>query len=129
MPNTNPHLLDKLTPFVQGAIWLGNGELTTSMIGFTEFNYIFDGLLSQTISHYSKDEKKIPLSLFTTSFGKKFFLHYFPELNRFPEELIDQKDENRNKVLIINSNPETKLSSKDFQTKYPGINFEIVDLI
>ena len=128
MTNSNPQLLDRLTPAFLGAIVIGSGELTTELAGFSELNYLFDGLLSQAIHFFASEEKKSPLSFITLNFGQKFFLHYLNEFESFPMGLINIQNESRNKVLIINTNPHTTLSVLDFEKHFSGLNLEVISL-
>jgi len=128
MANNNPKILDRLTPEFQGAIWVGNGPLDTNLPGFPELNYLFDGLISQSIAEYSLSERKKSLSFFTKNFGENFFLHYYVEISKFPVSILDNKLSHRNKVLIINANAKTKIATEVFEKYFPEITFEIIDL-
>lgn len=129
MANSNPQLLDRLTPAFQGAIWIGGGALDITVSGFSELNYLFDGLLSQAVYQYSPEQKKIPLSFFTKSFGENFFLYYFIKEVNFPIFLPMSPTENRNKILIINSNPAHTIIQTELLKKHlPSFQFELLEL-
>ena len=128
MANHNPQLLDRLTPATLGAIWIGDSALDSTTLGFSELNYIFDGLISQTIHLYSKEQKSSPLSFFTKNFGENFFLYYVVEKVTFPIVLPIAPTENRNKILIINSSSNKKIPIETFEKKLPGFQFELLDL-
>lgn len=128
MANNNPQLLDRLTPAILGAIWIGDDILDPTTSGFTELNYIFDGLISQTIHLYSKEQQSSPLSFFTKNFGENFFLYYVVKKVTFPIVLPITPTENRNKILIINSSSNKKIQIELFEKNLPGFQFELLDL-
>jgi hypothetical protein len=128
MANNNPLLLDRLTPTVLGAIWIGDTFLDISTPGFTELNYIFDGLLSQSIHLYSEEQKNEPLSFFTKNFGENFFLYYLNGKVKFPMTLPMAPSENRNTILIINSSLVKKIHLEDFEKNLLGYQFELLEV-
>lgn len=128
MANSNSQLLDRLTPAFQGAIWIGDKILDHSIPGYPELNYIFDGLISQTIHLYSVDQKKEKLSFFTKNFGNNFFLYYFATEVKFPLVLPNIPTEDRNKVLIINSTANKKIQIEIFEKNLPGFQFELIEI-
>jgi hypothetical protein len=128
MPTNPSKLLDRLTPAFQGAIWIGCDELDNKIPGFLELNYIFDGLISQSIHKNTAEQMKLPLSFFTKSFGQHFFLYYFNQNVIFPIITPTVAEEGKNKILIINTNPSLIIQIETFATQLPAFQFELLDL-
>lgn len=128
MANNNSLLLDRLTPSTVGAIWIGDQSLHALTPGFRELNYIFDGLLSQSISLYSEEQKNSPLSFFTKNFGENFFLYYLNGKINFPMTLPVAPTETRNTILIINSSLVKKIELENFEKNLPGYQFELLEI-
>lgn len=124
----NPQLLDRLPPHTLGAIWIGEKALDLTTPGFSELNYVFDGLISQTIHQYSNEQKSNQLSFFTKNFGENFFLYYFMEKIKFPIVVPIMPTNNRNTILIINSTNK-KIQIDTFEKNLPGFKFELLDVI
>jgi len=128
MANNNPLLLDRLSPSVLGALWIGDKTLDASVPGFSELNYIFDGLISQTVHLYSEDQKKVPLSFFTKNFGENFFLYYFSVSVQFPLTIPIAPSESRNTILIINSSSDQNIQTETFEKNLPGFQFKLFEI-
>jgi hypothetical protein len=127
MENKNPQIIDRLSQDFQGAIWIGNSPLNENIPGFKELNYIFDGLISQAIHSYSKEQMSTPLSFFTKSFGEDFFLYYFINNVELPISLPKNRIENKNKVLIINASLEGKIQTEKIEKSFPAFQFELLE--
>jgi hypothetical protein len=127
MENNYPQIIDRLTPDFQGAIWIGNSPLSENIPGFKELNYIFDGLISQAIHSYTKEQMNNPLSFFTKCFGEDFFLYYFINNFELPISLPKNRTENNNKVLIINATLEGKIQTEKIEKSFPAFQFELLE--
>jgi hypothetical protein len=129
MVNKYPQILDRLSPYFAGAIWLGTEHISNETSGFQELNYIFDGLISQTIELYSDEPNDKHLAFYTKSFGENFFLYYFINNIKTPFTIPSTATSKRNKVLIINANSKNKIEIKKIENEFPSFQFEVLELL
>ena len=52
-------VIDKFTPDILGVFWITKEELSRDLLGFDEFNYLFDGLISQYLYGQKEDANEI----------------------------------------------------------------------
>ena len=71
---TSLSILDQFTPEVLGMFWITRDDLGRELIGFDDFNYLFDGLLSQYLYGQENSSNKHAHIFFTENFNKKIFL-------------------------------------------------------
>lgn len=108
--------MDQFTPEVLGAFWITDKELSRELAGFDEFNYLFDGLISQYLFDKSRAIESLPRAniFFTKNFNKKIFLSHIKNEGDISGALDEQmaiiksSEETRKKILVHN------LSSKDW---------------
>lgn len=74
--STKPNLsiLDQFTPDVMGLFWITRDHLDRELIGFDDFNYLFDGLISQYLYGQENTNEKHAHIFFTDNFKEKIFL-------------------------------------------------------
>lgn len=67
-------ILDQFTPEILGIFWMTHEDLNRSLLGFEDFNYLFDGLISQYL--YGQDIKadKHAHIFFSKNYKTKIFL-------------------------------------------------------
>jgi hypothetical protein len=104
-------VLDLFTPDVLGVLWITNEELNRDLPAFSEFNYLFDGLISQYLYGQVEDkhlERKN--TFFTKNFNKLVFLVHSKLGSETKNELFEHMDilhynqtEERRKVLILDT--------------------------
>lgn len=104
-------VIDQFTPEVLGVFWITDEELSLDLHGFDEFNYLFDGLISQYLyGQKSTGEKQLPRAniFFTNNFDKKLFLAHIKhegDISGILDDqvaLIQENSKERRKVLIFN---------------------------
>ena len=140
MPSKAPsHLksvIDQFTPDILGLFWITEEELTRDLEGFDEFNYLFDGLISQYLYGQStQHDSALPRSniFFTNNFNKKLFLAHIKQDSEIAcvldEQiaLIQENSVDRKKVLILNRT--SKNWVQDLQKRYPKFEFHALELV
>jgi len=128
------NVLDQFTPDILGAIWISNEELSRDLLGFDEFNYLFDGLISQYL--YGQEQASVDKHLerssvfYTKNFDQNIFLIHLQMHNETSSLIADQnnllqknKMDERKKILLFNQTK--KYWGRDLQIRYP--NFEFID--
>lgn len=131
-------ITDQFTPEVLGVFWITNQTLSRELAGFEEFNYLFDGLISQYL--YGQAETKPSLDLnksnifFTNNFNQRLFLAHL-KMNETAgaqgvASVLDEqiaviqssKTENRKTILILNQTE--KNWGSDLEKRYPQFIFK-----
>lgn len=126
---------DQFTPEILGVFWITHEELSRDLLGFDEFNYLFDGLISQYLygqevsaAENGSDRSNV---FYTNNFNQKLFLAHFKFSNNMAGILDDQIgliQENKNgvsKKILIFDQTEKNLDI-DLQKRYP--QFEFINL-
>jgi hypothetical protein len=127
-------VLDLFTPDVLGVLWITNEELNRDLPAFSEFNYLFDGLISQYLYGQVEDkhlERKN--TFFTKNFNKLVFLVHSKFSSETKTELFEHMDilhynqtEERRKILILDTaNSELILQLKE---KFPQFLFQKIHI-
>ena len=135
--NLSTHLkivIDQFTPDILGVIWITEEELSRNLLGFDEFNYLFDGLISQYLSGQTAEEKILPRSniFFTQNFNHKLFLAHIKqdsEIAGVLDEqiaLIQENSGERKKILIFNQTGRNWV--QDLKKRYPHFDFHGLEL-
>lgn len=133
MPADNlQKIVDQFTPEVLGVFWITDEELSRDLVGFDEFNYLFDGLISQYLYGQKENQGKLDLEksniFFTHNFKQKLFLAHIKihsaiagVLDEHIALLQENKNGDRKKILIFNT------TSKDVGStlikRYPHFEF------
>jgi hypothetical protein len=133
-------VIDQFTPDILGVFWITNAELSRDLLGFDEFNYLFDGLISQYL--YGQIEKAGVTNLhtsnvfFTKNFSRNLFLVHL-EMQKeivkvFNEQMtliLENKSSERKKILIFDqTNRVSNISGSDLQKRYPQFQFINLEL-
>ncbi|MBC7537879.1 MAG: hypothetical protein H7281_03605 [Bacteriovorax sp.] len=128
-------VIDQFTPDILGVFWITNAELSRNLLGFDEFNYLFDGLISQYLYGQTKENSEIHPDrsnvFFTLNFNQKLFLAHLKMHSEIAGVLDDQiallqenKNGDRKKILLFNQTQ--KNWGSDLQKRYP--QFEFINL-
>jgi len=132
LPPTLKNVIDQFTPNIRGILWITQEQLSQNLMGFNEFNYLFDGLLSQFI--YGQIENQALLNtniFFTQNFDKTLFLAHI-EMNidiknnvNQQLKLISESSDERKKIIIYDTTEKIKML--ELAETYP--QFEFTQLI
>jgi hypothetical protein len=127
-------VIDLFTPDVLGVLWITKQELNRDLPAFSEFNYLFDGLISQYLYGQVEDkhlERKN--TFFTKNFDKLVFLVHTRFTENSKNELFEHIDilhynqtEERRKILILDT--ETSGLIKFLKDKYPQFIFQEINI-
>lgn len=99
-------ILDQFTPEVLGIFWLTRDELARDLIGFDDFNYLFDGLISQYLYGQEIESNKHAHIFFTQNFNDKVFLAHLKTKDLTKSQISGDIDE---QIALLNaSNPSRK---------------------
>lgn len=136
LPNLSS-IVDQFTPDILGVFWISNEELSLDLLGFDEFNYLFDGLLSQYL--YGQKDNEINPDLnkanvfFTHNFNQKLFLAHI-KMNAEIDSIMDKhlalipenEKTERKKILIFNKS--SKPVGSNLEKRYPQFEFKSLRL-
>lgn len=137
MPNKiDPSILiDQVTPEIIGIFWLTSSSLDRSLTGFDQFNYLFDGLLSQFLYGENVAEKRANI-FFTDNFSKTLFLAHLKTEGASQSEISGDIDEQialiqsnvqgRSKILVLQDT--TNDWAMELQKRYVQFTFIKVNL-
>lgn len=135
LPNLSS-IVDQFTPDILGVFWVTNEELSLDLLGFDEFNYLFDGLLSQYLYGQKENENNPDLNkanvFFTHNFSQKLFLVHI-KMNAEIDGLMDKhltlipenEKSERRKILIFNKS--SKQVGSNLETRYPQFEFKSLE--
>jgi hypothetical protein len=138
MPSKNESLkmiIDQIRPDILGLFWITDRELSRELVGFDEFNYLFDGLISQYL--YGQKESSTHFDLekpnffFNYNFNQKIFLAHIKMNSRIAGTLdehiaivMENKRTDSKKILLFNTT--SKDVGSDLINRYP--QFEFINL-
>jgi hypothetical protein len=112
MSNHFQTILDLISPDVEAIFWMTEEKLNRELKYFDEINYLFDGLISETLFD---EEKKVETNLifFTKNFGhdlKLFHLHGKDIQSGTIDELLAtvKKQENKKPTIVILNSTQKK---------------------
>ncbi len=127
-PNNSKNIIDQFTPEILGIFWITNEELNRNLPGFNEFNYLFDGLVSQYLYGQSEAQTKLSSNIFfTKNFDQKIFLAHIKndhDLAGILDEqiaLIQENSDSRKKIIIFNATETNWVSN--LSRRYPKFDF------
>jgi hypothetical protein len=124
-------VIDQFTPDILGVFWITNEVLSRDLLGFDEFNYLFDGLISQYLYGKTMGEGVVlPRSniFYTKNFNQNIFLAHIKqdgEIAGVLDEqiaLIQENTSNNRKIILILNNTSTNWVS-NLQKRYPKFDF------
>lgn len=99
-------ILDQFTPEVLGIFWLTRDDLSRDLIGFEDFNYLFDGLISQYLYGQENLSDQHAHIFFTENYKEKIFLAHLKTKEHSKSQVAGDIDEQI--ALLSNSRPEKK---------------------
>lgn len=120
-------VFDQFTPDVLGCFWITDNELSRDLKGFDEFNYLFDGLVSQYLFGIEKTGLPRANIFFTQNFAQKIFLSHIKNEGDISGHLDEQiaivrnTTETRKKILVLNQVSRDWLS--ELQKRYSQFEF------
>lgn len=128
---------DQFTPEVLGVFWITNEKLSLDLMGFDEFNYLFDGLISQTIYGqkditigHANDRSNV---FFTKNFDQNLFLVHLEsnsDMNSIIDDQIaliqDNQGTSQKKILILNKTQKDWIP--ELQKRYSKFQFTSLEL-
>lgn len=97
-------ILDQFTPEVLGVFWITRDELSRELIGFDDFNYLFDGLLSQYLYGEETSSNKHAHIFFTQNFEDKIFLAHLRTKDLTKSQVAGDIDEQIALLSASNNN-------------------------
>lgn len=83
-----PGILDLVSPYVFGILWVTKSELKRELPAFNELNYLFDGLISQYLYGSDTHHPKKTHMFFTLNFAQKLCLVHIESQNMKNHELM-----------------------------------------
>lgn len=130
-------VIDQFTPEILGMFWITNEDLSRDLLGFDEFNYLFDGLISQYL--YGQTERPTNPQMdrsnifFTKNYNQFLFLSHLKvhdEIAGVLDEHIalihESKNGERNKILVFNQTKKNWIL--DLKKRYPKYQFISLEL-
>ena len=134
MPNSTQvkiSVLDQFSPDVLGIFWITNEDLNRDLSNFEDFNYLFDGLISQYIYGQETTSDKHAHIFFTENYNSKIFLAHLRTRDLTKSKIaadIDdqiallQASNTKNKIIyVLDRTSENWLS--DLKTRHPFFIF------
>ena len=137
MPNSSQaklSVLDQFTPDVLGVIWITHEDLKRDLANFEDFNYLFDGLISQYIYGQETNSDKHAHIFFTENYNDKIFLAHLRTRDLKKSQIAADIDEqialfqtskNENKIIFI-LDKTTENWHSDLKTRFPNFDFKIL---
>jgi hypothetical protein len=128
-------VIDLFTPDVLGVLWITEQELSRELPAFSEFNYLFDGLISQYLYGQQVEDKHLERknTFFTKNFNKLVFLVHTKFGTNSKDALFEHIDilhynqtEERRKILLLDSVNSGLLHQ--LKEKYPQFLFQEIRL-
>ncbi len=128
LPNSLKNVIDQFTPDVRGVLWITQEELSQTLLGFDELNYLFDGLLSQFI--YGQVVNQVLLNaniFFTQNFNQTLFLaHIKVNINiksNIDEQLalLAESSNKNNKIIVYDTTDKIRIA--ELTERYPRFDF------
>ena len=122
-------VMDQFTPGILGAFWITENALSRELHGFDEFNYLFDGLLSQYLYGQSLEKSELPRAniFFTQNFNQKIFLSHIKsegDISGALDEqmaIVKQGSDERKRILVFNETSRNWIA--DLQKRYSQFEF------
>ncbi len=127
-------ILDQFTPDILGIFWITDTKLDRNQDGFNDFNYLFDGLISQYIySQESKSDQHAHI-FFTNNYEQKIFLAHLATKDLAKSKIAGDIDEQvslvqnllpaRKTILILDQTNDHWIT--DLQKRYAHLDFKLL---
>ncbi len=133
---TSPNILDQFTPEVLGIFWVTSAELSRELAGFDDFNYLFDGLLSQYLYGQETTSNQHAHIFFTQNFNNKVFLAHLRTKDLTKSQisgdideqvaLIEAKNPARKTILILDKTSDEWMP--ELKKRYSQFEFKALDI-
>ena len=139
MPNSTRvklSVLDQFTPDVLGIFWITRENLNRDLLNFEDFNYLFDGLISQYIYGQDLALDKHAHIFFTENYNDRIFLAHLRTRDLTKSQISGDIDEqialiqaskSENKVILILDKTEDQWHS-ELKKRYPQFEFRVLDV-
>lgn len=125
-------ILDQFTPEVHGVFWFTREDLNRELAGFEDFNYLFDGLISQYLYGQENSSKQRAHIFFTQNYHNRIFLAHLKTKDATKSEvagdideqlsLIQAGDNTKKTILIFDQTEDTWLL--ELTKRYPQFEFK-----
>ncbi len=99
-------ILDQFTPEVLGMFWITRDDLGRELIGFDDFNYLFDGLISQYLYGQENNSNQHAHIFFSENYKEKIFLAHLKTKEFSKSQVAGDIDEQI--ALISAAKPERR---------------------
>jgi hypothetical protein len=129
-------ILDQFTPEILGVFWITKEELGRELAGFDDFNYLFDGLISQYLYGQEDHQEKHAHIFFTENYQSRIFLAHLraKDLNKsqlagdIDEQVaLIQTKENDKKIILVCDKTEHEWHS-ELKKRYPQFDFRALEM-
>ena len=131
--STRPNItiLDQFTPEVLGIFWFTRDDLARELLGFEDFNYLFDGLISQYLYGKETQSDKHAHIFFTENFQSRIFLAHLKTKDLTKTQLSSDIDEQvalisaptaDRKIVLVFDKTEHAWTT-ELQKRYPQFDF------
>lgn len=139
MPNNTRvklSVLDQFTPDVLGIFWITREDLDRDLAQFEDFNYLFDGLISQYIYGLEATTDKHAHIFFTENYNDRIFLAHLRTRDLTKSKVSGDIDEqialiqaskSENKVILILDKTQDQWHS-ELKKRYPQFEFRVLDV-
>lgn len=128
---SNITILDQFTPEVLGLFWFTRDELERELVGFEQFNYLFDGLISQYLYGKETQTDKHAHIFFTENFQSRIFLAHLKTKDFTKSQLASDIDEQialvspskENRKIILVFDKTEHAWTTELKKRYPQFDF------
>ena len=127
-------ILDQFTPDILGIFWITDEALDRNQDGFNDFNYLFDGLISQYIYNQENKSNEHAHIFFTNNYNQKIFLAHLATKGLAKSKIAGDIDEQislvqnlvpiRKTILIHDQTNDHWIS--DLQKRYAQLDFKLL---
>lgn len=128
-------IIDQFTPDVLGIFWVTQEALSLDLSNFEEFNYLFDGLISQYVYGQEANSDKHAHIFFTENYNARIFLAHLCTKNVTKSQIAGDIDEqialiqaakSENKVIYILDKTQNQWHS-ELKKRYPQFEFRVLN--
>jgi hypothetical protein len=125
-------ILDQFTPEVLGIFWITTDNLSRELLGFEDFNYLFDGLISQYIYGQENNNKMHAHIFFTKNYNEKIFLAHLKTKEHSKSQVAEDIDKqiallkadgNEKKAILIFDKTD-ECWFPELKKRYPQFEFK-----
>lgn len=129
-------ILDQFTPDVLGIFWITASDLNRDLAAFEDFNYLFDGLISQYLYGQENHSEKHAHIFFTENYNDRIFLAHLRTKNTTKSQIAGDIDEqialiqaakSENKTILVFDKTEDQWHS-ELKKRYPQFEFRVLEV-